>query len=61
MAAHIVAEDVLGASGFIEDLRPVEDPDPPPEEPELEVHPLACDCLECSCRAPRYARTWSGV
>jgi hypothetical protein len=55
MAARAAVEAVLGASGFIEDLEP-EDPDPPPEEPELEVHPLACDCLECSCRAPRYAR-----
>jgi hypothetical protein len=59
MATHIVAEDVLGASGFIEDLEP-EDPDPPPDEPE-EEHPVGCDCLECSCRAPRYVRAWSGL
>jgi hypothetical protein len=60
MAAHAAVEEVLDASGFIEDLEP-EDPDPPPEEPEPEVHPLTCDCLECSCRAPRYAMAWSGV
>jgi hypothetical protein len=35
--------------------------DPPDEPPEPEVHPLDCECLECACRAPRYAKAWGAA
>jgi hypothetical protein len=68
VAKHIVAEDVLGADGFIEELQPAKldpdlspGPDPPPREPELEGHPLACECINCAARMPRYARSFGGA
>jgi len=54
MARHFAMKEVLGADGYIEELQPAEDPDPPADDPE--VHPLDCECLGCSARAPRYAR-----
>ena len=53
MSRRFAAEAVLGADGFVEDLSPVEDPDPPPEPRE---HPLACECLGCSATVPSYVR-----
>ena len=57
MAARFVAKDVFGADGFIGDL--TREPDEPSEaeaEPaEPAEHGLACECLECSARAPSYA------
>jgi hypothetical protein len=35
--------------------------DPPGDPPESEVHPLDCECLECTCRAPRYAKAWGAA
>jgi hypothetical protein len=54
MAPRFAAEAALGADGFIGDLRPTGDADPPPDDPE--EHPLACACLSCSVRTPTYAR-----
>ncbi len=50
MSPHVAAEEVLGADGWIEDLRPAVEDDPSDE------HPLECECLGCSARSPSYAR-----
>jgi hypothetical protein len=59
MARRFAVEGVLGAAGYIEELHPVEDSEPPaspdPSE-DLVVHPLECECLDCSAPMPRYAR-----
>jgi hypothetical protein len=31
----------------------------PPDDPMK--HPLACECLDCSARAPSYARAFGGA
>ena len=54
MARDFATEAVLGADGFIEDLRPTGDADPPPDAQE--EHPLDCECLDCSAPMPTYAR-----
>ena len=56
MARGFATEAVIGADGFVEELRPVEEPADPPQE----EHPLDCECLECSARAPSYARLKGG-
>jgi Domain of unknown function (DUF3854) len=57
MARDFAAEAVIGADGFIEDLRPTEDGDPPSADPPDAPagHPLDCACLDCSAPMPRYA------
>jgi len=58
MAPHIAAREVLGADGFIEDLRPTGDADPPPDtsHDDPAEHALDCECLDCSVRIRTYAR-----
>jgi hypothetical protein len=53
MRSDIATREVLGADGFLGDLSPVED-DQPPGPPE--EHPLDCECLGCSATMPTYAR-----
>lgn len=55
MAPRSAAREVLGAEGWIGELRPGEDLDPPPTYQE--EHPLDCECLGCSVVTPGYART----
>jgi len=54
MRRDFATEEVLGADGYVEDLRPVEDPDPPPAEPD--EHDLGCECPDCSATVPSYVR-----
>jgi hypothetical protein len=58
MGERWALREVLGDAGGPVGFPRVQDP---PPEPEPEVHPLACECLECSCRAPRYAKAWSAA
>jgi hypothetical protein len=59
MARSFAVKEVLGADGYIEELPPVEDPEPlasPDLRRDPAVHPLECECLDCSAPRPRYAR-----
>ena len=57
MAPRVAAREVLGADGFVGDLRPEEEDDPPgpPGADDSDDHPLDCECLGCSVMPPRYA------
>jgi Domain of unknown function (DUF3854) len=66
MAPHIVAEELLAADGFICELEKLPRRRSYPEGPpmsslEPEVHPLACACLDCAARMPRYAVPMSSL
>ncbi len=61
MSRRFATEDVIGADGFIEDLSPAEDPDPPPPAAVEEEHPLHCECLDCSSTMPRYVTLARGT
>jgi hypothetical protein len=54
MSLRTAVKEVMAADGFIEELQRVEGPDLPTDDTEL--HPLDCECLGCSARAPSYAR-----
>lgn len=53
MRRDFAAREVIGADGYVEDLSPVEAPDPPPED--WKSHPLDCNCLGCASTVPSYA------
>jgi hypothetical protein len=64
-AIHFGPFDLRRVSGELYiDPEPVEPPHAEPsdsneEPPDPEMHRLDCECPDCSCRAPRYARAWS--
>jgi hypothetical protein len=59
MARHVAVAEVFYvpdplADGYIEELRPTGDTDPPAAPPE--DHSLDCECVDCSATMPTYAR-----
>lgn len=59
MSSSFAVKEVLVADGFTCELQSVGDTDRLPDD--WEVHSLACECLDCSVRMPRYARAFWGV
>jgi Domain of unknown function (DUF3854) len=57
MARRFAEQEVYGAAASCT-TRP-DPPTGPPDDPMK--HPLACECLDCSARAPSYARTFGGA
>jgi len=65
MRRDFATREVIGADGFLGDLSregpPVTPRDGPTPPPVGDDHPLACECLGCSVRAPRYASPFGGA
>ena len=65
MARRFAEQEVAVSTASSSEARPASRSDPPGDPPEaplaLEIHPLDCECLECSCRAPQYAKAWSAT
>lgn len=56
MSRSFAVKEILDADGFTCDLQPVGNPERTPDD--RGVHSLACECLDCSVRLPRYARAF---